>query len=64
LAAFIERHAAPAAEVWIVDPNRGNRAAFHKRMAGHGFAMREELLEWPLSEERAAYRGRVLIYRR
>ena len=41
LAAFIERHALPRAEVHIVDPSRGNRSAFHRRMAEAGFALRE-----------------------
>lgn len=41
LAAFIERHALPTAEVRIVDPSRGNRSAFHRRMADAGFALRE-----------------------
>jgi predicted nicotinamide N-methyase len=29
LARFIGQHAATQSEVWVVDPNRGNRAAFH-----------------------------------
>lgn len=41
LAAFIARHALPRAEVRIVDPSRGNRSAFHRRMADAGFAMHE-----------------------
>jgi hypothetical protein len=32
LSRTIARHAAPGAEVWIVDPDRGNRAAFHRQM--------------------------------
>ena len=38
LAAFIGRHAAPGALVWIVDPDRGNRTAFTRHMAAQGFA--------------------------
>lgn len=64
LAGFIDRHAAPAAEVWIVDPNRGNRPAFHRQMAARGFQMREELLYTRASTEAPRYRGRLLIYRR
>ena len=64
LADFIARLAAPAAEVWIVDPNRGNRAAFHKNMARHGFAMEESVLEQAPGAGLAAYRGRMLTYRR
>ncbi|WP_341888494.1 methyltransferase domain-containing protein [Variovorax sp. YR752] len=58
LAAFVERHAQPAAEVLIVDPNRGNRAAFHRRMATAGFVMTESLLG------AGASRARLLSYRR
>jgi hypothetical protein len=45
LAAFIGRHAGPAAEVWIVDPDRGNRPAFNRQMADEGFGMCEERLD-------------------
>ena len=41
LSGFIERHALPAAEVLIVDPNRGNRAGFNRRMAVAGFTLDE-----------------------
>ena len=64
LAGFIEAHAAEQAEVWIVDPNRGNRPAFHKQMAARGFGRREERLETVASADAAAYRGRLLVYRR
>ena len=39
LAGFILRHAAPAAEVLIVDPNRSNRPAFSRRLAAQGFVL-------------------------
>ena len=64
LAAFITRHAAPGAEVWIVDPNRGNRPAFNRHMAARGFLKREERIDHPASAGAAAYKGRVLVYRR
>lgn len=64
LAAFIGRHAAPAAEVWIVDPDRGNRAAFHRRMAALGFDRDERRLDTPAAAGQPAYRGRLLSYRR
>jgi len=64
LPAFIDRHAGPDAEVWIVDPDRGNRAAFNRQMAALGFAMREERLDTPAAGDVAAYKGRLLIYRR
>jgi predicted nicotinamide N-methyase len=64
LAGFIERHAELAAEVWIVDPDRGNRPTFNRQMAARGFLMREERLDRPASVAAAAYKGRLLIYRR
>jgi predicted nicotinamide N-methyase len=64
LATFIARHAAVAAEVWIVEPNRGNRPAFHRQMATHGFAVREERIDAADGPGRAAYKGRLLTYRR
>ncbi|MEW6165704.1 MAG: methyltransferase domain-containing protein [Pseudomonadota bacterium] len=63
LADFIQCHAAPAAEVLIVDPNRGNRAAFHRCMARLGFEMTESRIEAPLGDG-SPYRGRLLHYRR
>jgi predicted nicotinamide N-methyase len=64
LAHFIQAHAAPSAEVWVVDPNRGNRAAFHKHMARVGFAMHERVLDQPAHDGLAAYKGRMLTYTR
>ncbi|MEF7612817.1 SAM-dependent methyltransferase [Aquincola sp. MAHUQ-54] len=64
LAAFIDLHAAPAAQVWIVDPNRGNRPAFNREMAAQGFDMAEEKLDRPASATEAAYKGRLLTYTR
>jgi predicted nicotinamide N-methyase len=64
LAGFIARHASPAAEVWIIDPDRGNRPAFNRQMATEGFLMREERLNAPGSVGTAVYKGRLLTYRR
>jgi predicted nicotinamide N-methyase len=64
LASFIALHATPAVEVWIVDPDRSNRAAFNKRMQAQGFGLREERLDTLASDELAAYKGRLLTYRR
>lgn len=63
LAAFVQRHAAPRAEVLVIDPNRGNRAAFSRCMEKLGFAGEESRIETPLSDG-APYRGRLLRYRR
>lgn len=64
LAHFINAHAASHSEIWVIDPNRGNRAAFHKHMARVGFAMHEQVLDQaPLGLE-PAYKGRMLTYSR
>lgn len=64
LAQFIDRHTTPTARVWIVDPDRGNRSAFNRHMAHHGFALTEERLDRAATPHAAAYRGRLLSYRR
>lgn len=63
LAGFIQRHAMPAAQVLIVDPNRGNRSAFNQRMAAQGFALCETMLRTPEADG-APYKGRLLHYSR
>jgi predicted nicotinamide N-methyase len=63
LAGFIERNAMSCAEVLIVDPDRGNRSAFSRRMRGIGFELTESRLDDPLAEG-GAYKGRLLTYRR
>jgi predicted nicotinamide N-methyase len=62
LSAFIERHALPRCELLVVDPNRGNRAAFGKRMAGLGFEFSETLLSAEVG--RPEYRGRLMRFAR
>ena len=42
LAAFIERHANPTAEVIIVDPGRGNHGKFNQAMKEQGFSRQTE----------------------
>lgn len=63
LAGFIEEHAAPCAEVLIIDPNRGNRSPFHKAMARVGYSLTETPIETPL-DDGSPYRGRCLHYSR
>lgn len=63
LSAFIQCHAAPHAEVVIIDPNRGNRSGFHREMARHGYTLHEALIDAPL-DDGSPYRGRCLHYRR
>ena len=67
LAGFIQRHAAAAAEVWIVDPDRGNRPAFNRAMAARGFDREELRLAHALPLGAGTlphYKGRLLLYRR
>ena len=67
LAGFIQRHAAPAAEVWIVDPDRGNRPAFNRAMAARGFQREDQRLGHALTvgaRDLPRYKGRLLVYRR
>jgi len=64
LARFVDRHAKAASEVWIVDPDRGNRPAFNRRMEEAGFARREERLDRPDGAHGPAYKGRLLVYHR
>ena len=63
LAGFIARHAMPAAEVLIVDPNRRNRPAFSRRMADQGFALSDTPLHTPEANG-DPYNGRLLRYSR
>ena len=63
LAGFIQRHAAPHAQVLIIDPNRGNRAPFHKAMRHNGFVVTQSELLTPLNDD-TPYRGRFLSYQR
>jgi predicted nicotinamide N-methyase len=65
LPGFIERHATERGEVLIVDPNRGNRAAFTRRMRTQGYRLDEVLLTGPaLVEGGPLWRARLLRYRR
>lgn len=64
LADFIHGYAADRSEIWVVDPNRGNRSAFHKHMARLGFALHEQVLDKRAHGDSAAYKGRMLTYTR
>ena len=64
LAGFIGRHAMPHAEVWIVDPDRGNRSAFNRLMRLQGFELEESRLDQAASQHLPSYKGRLLTYRR
>ena len=64
LAHYINDHIEDHAEVWVVDPNRGNRAHFHRNMAAQGFSLSEESLDISATNNEAAYKGRMLTYSR
>ena len=66
LAGFIGRHASESAasEVWIVEPERGNRPAFTRLMATQGYALEQVRLDTPATLIKPAYCGRLLRYRR
>lgn len=64
LATFILRHAAEVGEVLIVDPNRANRAPFHRRMAALGYGLTETMLVVAGAEGAPPWRGRLLHYQR
>ena len=64
LAGFIERHATPSCEVWIVDPERGNRPAFSRRLEDLGFVTSQTRLDSATTADTLAYKGRMLTYRR
>lgn len=63
LATFINRHAAPTAQVIIVDPDRGNRVDFCRQMAklGYDFTSRRANL---FIENGEPYKGRFLTFDR
>jgi predicted nicotinamide N-methyase len=64
LAGFIGRHARAAAEVWIVDPDRGNRGPFNRSLAVLGFSLTEQRLDRAARGTQTAYKGRLLTYTR
>lgn len=67
VATFIDQHALPEAEVWIVDQNRGYRPAFTRHMAQYQFELTHDMRlnhdeDATLGKE--PYKGRLLTYRR
>ena len=61
LATFLHHHAAPGAEIIIVDPDRGNRAGFCREMATLGYGCTTRQAERFL-ETGAPYKGRFLTF--
>lgn len=63
IAALLERHAKPVAELLITDPGRGNSAAFSRALQAQGYSVRE--VRGPMNEnDPPPWRGRLLHYRR
>lgn len=63
LAAMVQRHARPDAEVLITDPGRGNSAPFTRALADQGFTVGELRSRFNEADV-APFRGRLLSYRR
>ena len=64
LARFIDAHAAPAAEIWIIDPDRGNRAEFYRAMGGQGFDVCQNRIDCSAMPGIPAYKGWWLRFHR
>lgn len=64
LADFIDDHAQPEAEVWIIDPDRGHRPAFVRHMAAFGFELIDQhrIDQAPKGMDAAPYKGRMLTF--
>lgn len=60
---FIGRHARADGEVMVIDPNRGNRSAFNRRMGGLGYRLHETTIRDPEGPG-GAYSGRLLHFTR
>ncbi len=63
LAAFVADHASASAEVIIVDPNRGHRAAFRRHMHALGFTSTDTIAPCHLIDGRA-FRGHIVRFQR
>jgi predicted nicotinamide N-methyase len=63
LAGFLQRHAAPIAEIVVADPGRGHGNALGRALAPGGFAVTEERRSFGTTDA-PPYRGRLLRYRR
>jgi predicted nicotinamide N-methyase len=62
LSEFIERHANPSCEVVLVDPGRGNHAAFSKKMLKLGYLHSQEAVKESKFQE--TFKGTILTYKR
>lgn len=62
LSEFIDRHANASCEVILVDPGRGNHAAFSKKMLKLGYKHRQGTLQE--SKLDGTFKGSILTYKR
>lgn len=62
LSQFIERHAKPKCDIIMVDPGRGNHAAFSKKMVKLGYDHSQETVEKSRIEQ--VFKGTILSYSR
>lgn len=63
VAGFVRRHAAPHAEIVLVDPERGNRASFTRLLGQIDFELAERKAFMTIVDN-TAYRSSLLRYRR
>ena len=63
LAAVVERHAQPRAEILLTDPGRGNSGTFTRALATQGYVLTEQRHRFK-ETDLAPFRGRLLSYRR
>lgn len=63
LSQFIDRHSAPAVEVLIADPDRGNQARFNRKMGVLGYSHSESRV-CSLPDDGGPYKGRLHHYHR
>lgn len=61
---YMVAHATDQAQIWIIDPDRGNRAAFSRQMAERGYGVTETRLDRDATDTAPAYKGRWLVYAR
>lgn len=62
LLALIDAHGNPGVRVVIVDPDRGNRAAFSRGMSAHGYGHSSTRVDQ--DQDGVGFRGQVLRYSR
>lgn len=63
IAALLQRHALPDAEILITDPGRGNSAALIRALELQGFVLAEERCRMDAGDQ-PPFRGRLLSFRR